>query len=421
MKRMMRSLCLSVGLLFSSGVLAETVSLSPAVLQQLNRAQQAMAEENYVKAAEVLQKLSQQTLDKPAEAYTLQFRGNLALIRQQEKTALGHFAKAYALDALSQPDQRRLLHTVAQLQLGQEQWREGVQSLEQWMQQVRTANNKAESIRAEDYLLLAQGYSQLGQWARVVTPVKTAIRMKGGAPEDWHRLQLAAHFELKQWKGATSVLELLVNRYPQKAQYWEQLTSVYQIRDRHADALATLRAAWLADKFSEERHYTWLAQLMLQQGLPQRAAELLDQALAQHQIERTLKHERLLAQTQLQAKLYDAGRATLERIAQRKPDYTTWRQLAYLDMQLKHWDAMQRSIKQAVALKPDAAELYLLGGIAEVNRSNYAQARASFIKASEHDATRAQAQNWLNYLDQVALDQVTLDQATRQEAVIGRS
>src|SRR5690554_3966823 len=99
MKRMMRSLCLSVGLLFSSGALAETVSLSPAVLQQLNRAQQAMTEENYVKAAEVLQKLSQQKLSKPAEAYTLQFRGNLALIRQQEKTALGHFAKAYALDA----------------------------------------------------------------------------------------------------------------------------------------------------------------------------------------------------------------------------------------------------------------------------------------------------------------------------------
>ncbi len=406
MKRMMRSLCLSVGLpvwlMFSAGALAETVQLSPGVLQQLNQAQQAMAEENYPQAEKVLKALVEQKLSKPARAYTLQFQGNLALMQQQSKAALKHFAAAHALAALPQVDQRRLLHTVAQLQMGQEQWRKGIGSLETWMRQVRTQGGQNESIRAEDYLLLAQGYSQLEQWSQVVKPVKTAIRMKGRAPEDWYRLQLAAHFQLKQWKGATAVLELLVNRYPQKAPYWEQLASVYQIRDRHGDALATLRAAWVAGKFTKERQYTWLTQLMLQQGLPQRAAELLDEAMTRQQVRRTLKHERLLAQTQLQAKLYGEGRATLERIAQRTPDYKTWRQLAYLDLQLKHWDAMQRSIAQAVALKPDAADLYLLSGIADINRSNYAQARASFIRASEHEATRAQAQSWLNYLDQVA-------------------
>ncbi len=413
MIRMMRwfCCCLSLGVLISTGALAETVSLSPGVLQQLNQAQQAMAEENYPQAEKVLKALAEQELSKPARAYALQFRGNLALVQQQPKAALQHFAEAYALDALPQADQRRLLHTVAQLQMGQEQWRKGIASLEQWMQQVRTQGEQHESIRAEDYLLLAQGYSQLEQWSQVIQPVKTAIKLKGRAPEDWYRLQLAAHFQLKQWKGATAVLELLVNRYPQQARYWEQLASVYQIRDRHADALATLRAAWVAGKFSEERQYTWLVQLMLQQGLPQRAAELLDEAMNRQQVQRTLKHERLLAQTQLQAKLYSAGRGTLERIARRKPDYKTWRQLAYLDMQLKHWDAMQRSIAQAVALKPEAADLYLLSGIADVNRSHYDQARASFIRASEHEATRAQAQSWLNYLDQV----------TAQHKMTGRS
>ncbi len=413
MIRMMRwfCCCLSLGVLISTGALAETVSLSPGVLQQLNQAQQAMAEENYPQAEKVLKALAEQELSKPARAYALQFRGNLALVQQQPKAALQHFAEAYALDALPQADQRRLLHTVAQLQMGQEQWRKGITSLEQWMQQVRTQGEQHESIRAEDYLLLAQGYSQLEQWSQVIQPVKTAIKLKGRAPEDWYRLQLAAHFQLKQWKGATAVLELLVNRYPQQARYWEQLASVYQIRDRHADALATLRAAWVAGKFSEERQYTWLVQLMLQQGLPQRAAELLDEAMNRQQVQRTLKHERLLAQTQLQAKLYSAGRGTLERIARRKPDYKTWRQLAYLDMQLKHWDAMQRSIAQAVALKPEAADLYLLSGIADVNRSHYDQARASFIRASEHEATRAQAQSWLNYLDQV----------TAQHKMTGRS
>ncbi|MBA4503083.1 tetratricopeptide repeat protein [Marinobacterium marinum] len=399
MKRMIR--WLPLWLLLSTAAGAESLTLPPGVLVQLNAAQKAMAEENYPQADKVLKALSGKELSAPAKAYVLQFRGNLALVRQQEKTALKHFSAAYALDALPAVDQRRVLHTVAQLQLSQEQWRAGVNSMSAWIGQVRAKGTKAERVRAEDYLMLAQGYSQLEQWAQVIAPVKTAIRMKGRAPEDWYKLQLAAHFELKQWKGATAVLELLVNRYPQRASYWEQLASVYQIRDRHADALSTLRAAWLAGKFKQERQYIWLSQLFLQQGLPQRAAELLQESMAAKKVRRTLKHERLLAQTQLQAKMYDAGRGTLERIAQRKPDYSTWRQLAYLDMQLRHWDAMKRSIDQAVAFKPDAAELYLLGGIADINRSHYEQARSSFVKASRHDATRAQAQNWLNYLDQV--------------------
>lgn len=400
MKGMIRWLPLWL-LLSAAASAAETLTLPPNVLMQLNAAQQAMSEEKYAQADAVLKTLLGQELSAPAKAYVLQFQGNLSLVRQQQAAALKHFAAAYALKALPAADQRRLLHTVAQLQLAEEQWRKGVESMRSWMQQVRSQGGTTEQIRAEDYLMLAQGHSRLEQWAQVVDPVRTAIRMKGHAPEDWYRLQLAAYFELKQWKGATAVLELLVNRYPQQERYWEQLASVYQIRDHHAEALATLRAAWLAGKFSKERQYIWLTQMFLQQGLPQRAAELLQDAMARQQVEASLKHERLLAQTQLQAKLYNEGRSTLARIAQRKPDYQTWRQLAYLDMQLRHWDAMKRSIDQAVALKPDAAELYLLSGIADINRSHYDQARSSFVKASEHDKTRVQAQNWLNYLDQV--------------------
>ncbi|MBP0048750.1 hypothetical protein H9C73_08365 [Marinobacterium sp. AK62] len=398
---MLKQFWLSLLMLLSTTAAAETVRLPPAVLSGLNQAQAAMAEAQYDKAEQALSGLAKKELSPPAQAYLLQFRGNLALTRKQDKAALDYFGGAYELNALPAQSQRSLLHTLAQLQLSQEHWHAGVQSLSRWMQQVREKGQADETIRANDYLLLAQGYAQLEQWAQVVKPVATAIAMKGQAPEDWYRLQLAAHFQLKQWKGATAVLELLVSRYPQRERYWEQLASVYQIRDRHTDALATLRAAWAGGKFTRERQYVWLAQLLLQQGLPQRAAELLAEAMQTKQLTRTLKHERLLAQTQLQARLYEQGRATLARIAQRQPDFKTWRQIAYLDMRLQQWGAMKRSIDQAVSLKPDAAELYLLSGIADVKRADYPQARRSFKKASAFDDTRTQAESWLNYLNQV--------------------
>jgi tetratricopeptide (TPR) repeat protein len=401
MKRTIILLPLLLLLSLTGAVRAETVNISPFVLQQLNAAQQAMAQEQFAKATEVLDKLAQQDLSPPGKAYMHQFRGNLALQQKREAEALKQFKAAWELKALTEQDQRRLLHTVAQLQLTLDQWKKGTASLEHWMQLVRAAGMADSEIRADDYLLLAQGYSQQEQWQKVVDPIKTAIRIKGRAPEDWYRLQLAAHFQLKQWQGATAVLELLTERYPQKSQYWEQLASVYQIRERHADALATLRAAWIGGHLQKERQYIWLVQLMMQQGVPQRAAEVLQQSLRAGTVRDTLKHQRLLAQAQLDAKLYEQGRKTLQRIAERKPDYDTWRQLAYLELQLKRWNDMKRSIDKAVALKPDAAELLLLRGIADINRAEYELARSSFERASAYNGTRDQAKSWLNYLEQV--------------------
>lgn len=398
----MRRICriMPVLLLLSMAVRAESVSVSPGVLQQLNTVQQAMEKDEHVRAEQLLTALEKRKPGASAMAYVWQFRGNLALRQQREAAALDAFGHAHALNALPAEDQRKLLHSVAQLRLSQGLWREGTVALEQWIQEM-TAAGAALNIRAEDYVLLAQGHSQQGRWHQVVKPVKTAIRLKGDAPEDWYRLQLAAHFKLEQWRSAADILKWLVERYPHQQQYWEQLASVYQISDRHDEALAVLRAAWVGEHFNSERQYLWLSQLMLQKGLPQRAAEILNEAMLRQKISRTLKHERLLAQAQLQAKMYDAGRATLQRIAQRQSDFDVWRQLAYLNMQLKYWDDMRHSIERAVALKPDAAELYLLSGIAEVNRNQWEQARSRFVQACDHDATREQALSWLNYLDQV--------------------
>ena len=402
MKRMISllSLCLLLGMVITARA-EETVSVSPLVLQQLNTAREAMEKEQYDQAGQLLNKLAQQKLSPPEQAYVHQFLGNLALQKGQERQALKQFKAAWELDALTRHDQRRLLHTIGQLQMTLEQWQEGVASLEHWIKQVTAAGKVSEEVRAEDHLLLAQGYAQMERWQRVIGPIKTAIRMKGRAPEAWYRLQLAAHYQLKQWQGATAVLQLLTERYPQTSRYWEQLASVYQIRNRYEDALATLRAGWIGGHLNKERHHLWLARLMMQQGVPQRAAEVLEESIRKGQVRDTIKHQRLLAQAQLSAKRYEQGRETLRRIAQRKPDYDTWRQLAYLELQLKRWDDMKRSIDQAVALKPDAAELLLLRGIADINRAEFEQARSSFERARAHKGTRDQATSWLNYLEQV--------------------
>src|SRR5690554_6358848 len=136
MKRMINllSLCLLLGM--TTVAHAETVSVSPLVLQQLNTISQALEEQQYGRAEQLLNKMAQQKLTPPEQAYLHQFRGNLALQKGQEREALKQFKAAWALDALTRQDQRQLLHTVGQLQMTLEQWKEGVASLERWMKQV---------------------------------------------------------------------------------------------------------------------------------------------------------------------------------------------------------------------------------------------------------------------------------------------
>ena len=158
------------------------------------------------------------------------------------------------------------LLTLAQLNLVQENYKEGVRLILQWMEEVET-------VTAQSWSLLGQAYFQLGDFKKSKSSMETAISMaeeEGYKPkENWYVIVAACINELKNEIGEkkslllqADIYEILVNLYPKKL-YFIQLGGTYGQLNRERDYMITLKAAHAKDFLDKESEYLALAQLLL--------------------------------------------------------------------------------------------------------------------------------------------------------------
>lgn len=170
------------------------------------------------------------------------------------------------------------LLTLAQLNLVQENYKEGVRLILQWMEEV-------EKVTAQSWSLLGQAYFQLGDFKKSKSSMETAVSMaeeEGYKPkENWYVIMAACINELKNDIGEkeslllqADIFEILVNLYPKKL-YFIQLGGVYGQLDRERDYMITLKAAHTKDFLDKESEYLALAQLLLLNENPFWAANVL--------------------------------------------------------------------------------------------------------------------------------------------------
>lgn len=394
---------------------AKQPSLNPAEYKQLTAVQTLIGEEKW-KAARTALYQQQETMTRPyANALRLQTLGQVELQLDRYPQALKAFRTAYKLAVLDEAQQLQLLHLRGQLQLSQENWKTGAALLEQWLvevarseksgalAQVKGADGKplVSRIKADDYLWLAQAYSQQDKWRKTIDRIRVALKMRRNAPENWHQLELAGHLNRKSWKSALTVLRRLVQMNPSE-KYWSQITSLQLQLKRNRQALATLRVAHELGYLKKGSNQKLLAQLMLQQGMPYQAATLLDGAMARKKIKRSNSNLRLVASAWSQAREQDEALSSLLALAKRKPDAMLLGRIARLQVHQQKWSAAEKTLQQALKLKAQNPErLLLLQGIARVRMERLDDARRSFTQAQQYTDARGVAESWLQYLTQI--------------------
>ena len=169
------------------------------------------------------------------------------------------------------------LLSLAQLHLVQENYKEGIELILQWM-------NEVEKVTAQSYSLLGQAYYQTGDFRKSLSSMETAVTMaeeEGYKPrENWYVIMAACIGELKKEIGEKESLlrqidiyEILVNLYPKK-QYFIQLGGSYGQLGREKDYMITLKAAHQKDFLNKESEYLALTQLLLLNQNPYWAAQV---------------------------------------------------------------------------------------------------------------------------------------------------
>ncbi len=313
------------------------------------------------------------------------------------------------------------LLTLAQLNLVQENYKEGVRLILQWMEEVET-------VTAQSWSLLGQAYFQLGDFKKSKSSMETAISMaeeEGYKPkENWYVIMAACINELKNEIGEkkslllqADIYEILVNLYPKKL-YFIQLGGTYGQLNRERDYMITLKAAHAKDFLDKESEYLALAQLLLLNENPFWAANVLvsgqkkmitivDEKTKEEKIVPVVKDNyknlKLLADSWRMAQEIDKAIPVLEKASTLSKDGKAYVLLGNLYLFEDKLDlavvAIKKGLKKGDIKKISQVHLTLGQVYFELQKFDEAKKQFRIAARDKTKTIKSQANNWIKYTE----------------------
>ncbi|MGH8587696.1 MAG: tetratricopeptide repeat protein, partial [Gammaproteobacteria bacterium] len=150
--------------------------------------------------------------------------------------AVESFRKALSYQALPNEVTHDLTYNVAQLLVHLGDYQEALGYLEEWLRHER--DPKLDAVK-----LAATAHFQLRRYEAAVVYLEKVLARQRPPEEAWYQMLLACHFERNQYQAAVGLLETMVRTWPERRDYWLQLSGAYQRLDQNHQALAVLELA----------------------------------------------------------------------------------------------------------------------------------------------------------------------------------
>jgi len=289
------------------------------------------------------------------------------------------------------------LYSLATLYVQQEQFQEGLDTLEKWF--VMSPDSAP-----EPYILKAQIHYQMQQYREGIEPVMTALEVaeRQGKPpqEGWYQLLNVFYFELEQYQDVIRTLTTLVEGWPKK-DYLVQLAGIHGQEGNEEEQLALYEAAYDFGWLERSTEFVNLAQMLLQAEIPYKAGSILENGLADGTIDSTEQNWRLLSQAWQLAQEDEKALPALTRASSLAEDGELDMRLAMSYANLARWEECTEAARDAIRRgglnREDQANLTL--GNCLVEQKEYAAARNAFRAASSDQRSRSAAQQWLQYIE----------------------
>ena len=286
------------------------------------------------------------------------------------------------------------LYSLSQLAYIQEDYKQAVKYLLQWL-------DEEEFPSSDAYSLLAQGYYQLKDWYKAIDAIQTAIDIreakdipildeegnetgeikKGVGAENHYLLKMALYTETKQELDPLPIYEILVTHYPKKL-YWVGLAGLYGDRDRLEDQQGALEAAYDDGLLNKSAEFVALSQLLMMHQNPYKAAQVLRAGIKLEAVKEDEKNLKRLAQAWHAARELDKAVPIYARAAKLSKEGELYIFLGQVYFALDKFKKAEGAIKNGIKkgkLKDQATAHMLLGQINFENQE-WDNAVASFRK-----------------------------------------
>lgn len=233
------------------------------------------------------------------QAYVGRFIGNLLASQDGKgKESLRYLTNAVEPKVLNDTEHSQTLKLIGDLNLREENYKEAINWYQQWMDFTCKEDKDV-------YVRMAQSYFETKQLDKVIEPADKAIALYEKPNKNPYVLKLQSYYQRKMYPETVKVAETLVNTFPETPAWWTQLGVFYMLVENYSDALATMEIAYNAGYLEKESQFKNLAQLYSTNGIPFRAAKLLEKHVENGDIKEDDKMMRSIANSFHQAKNYD--------------------------------------------------------------------------------------------------------------------
>ena len=416
---LMLSFISSLGLM-SSNAHAANQSLSPKTYQALNDIQALLTDSKFAEVEEGLKDLEENLSPGFGLALTYQIHAQLFLAQGNSKQALSYFNKALALDAMKAGQAVSLATNVAQLYLADSQVDEAITVLQGRIEAAE--KEKVNSTNSMAFITLGSAFQLQQNFKNAIIWLRQGIERSKQPRENWLQMLMAAHYQIKQYPEAITVLDQLIAMNETKEEYWLQQASLHQMLNKPKDALKVLQLANVRNILIKEDGLIILVQLLITEGVPERAGRILQDLIEKKKIEITEDNWKLLASAWLQSRerkqaidaFIDAAEFSLQTAnnSLKESDQITGKQeaakLYYRSAQLQfdesEFDAAASSFAKARELGLTGKKVglsLLMQGNAYFELEEYQNAKVYFSKALEEPSSTNSAKAWLDYMQQL--------------------
>ena len=387
----------------------KTVAMSQSVYEALMEVQTLVEAEDFVNAEkEMVELQGKKKLSAYEQAQIWNLSGYSYYLQEKYPDAIRSYENVLRQPELPEALTQSTLKTLAQLHFTVEDYELALETINRLMSVI------AEPA-ADIYMLLGQAHFQMGDFAKAVDPIKTAINMnkeQGREPrENWLLLLRVCYWELKDFPNMLLVLEELIAIYP-KDTYVLTLAGVYSELGETKKQLALTEALYEKGYIDGKSHAVNLANLYLLHGMPYKSAKLLEKEMSAGNVPSDVRNLRLLSQSWYSAREDRKAIPPLQQAAASSEDGELYIRLAQSHLNLEEWNEAAQSAKKALDVgglkREDTA--YIMYGMALFNQKKLEQARRAFQSAGKDARSKRASAQWIKYVDSEIRRRDTLEQ-----------
>ena len=374
---------------------------SPVVQRRLKRIHRVIDQKNSEKKAlELINKLEKVVANRPfdlARLYLL--KAQVYLSKDQFKPAVLYYNKALAVKALTYHDHLRVLYDLAYLHLMKGNIKKSNQLTNQLFY-------LSDTISGSLYILKAGILSEQNRKKKALEMAINAIKSTKKPKQSWLAFGAGLSLQQKKYIQAGHLLTRLTARWPNKKQYWKQLSSVYLNIKKETHGLATLDLAYKLDFLEKESEILHLANLLAYKNLPLKCARLITKSLQIKKVKPSAKSYELLGDCWLRAEETKKALRAYKESAQLLDTGRVFSKMGRIYMQQRSWLLAIKSFNSALEKGVKKKEpIYIALGVCHERLKQYSQAIQAFEQIIESPKATGQliktAREWIDHVQNI--------------------